>query len=847
MTIRRIFVSFVWFLLLLVDIRAQYDDSEIKAALITYFVKYITWPQEKSIDTLQIGYIGDDGILVKRLNDIAAKPKTTGKKLRIHLLTDTSTIVGYHLLVLSPQRSSMLKEIFQATRESNTLIISEESADKLFTMIDLFYNSKTNTINFEINKQNLDQAGFRYSQDILVYGGTELDIRRLYKQTYEQLKLETEHIDKLRKDILVVRREKDSSEKRLQNLVEQNDTLLTRVAENEMRYNAITTEVKSKQAALLQRDKLLFSRNLQVESLTRQLTVYDSQIVEAKEYLFSLDSSIQRNESKIKAQESLLVQKEAHIATQKRLLLVSIALGCALVLAAVSLLMAFRTKKRANTRLGLLVDKRTQELSESREHYRNLFEKSPLPIWEEDASELYNALRRYSFATDQDFFDYFLSRPAEVFGLFALIRVLDVNQESVKAYGAANKEELIANVGQTISENAMSVVVEALNKIWRGRLYMEGEVLQKTLQGESRFFLVKWMVMPGHEHNYSRMLVIMTDITSIKAYESELREHRDNLENIVSLRTNEVSALNEELAATNEELYQKNSWLDEQREQLEHTIRQLESTRDQLVQSEKMASLGMMIAGVAHEINTPVNFISAGYQAVSLLLNNLMELIGEYKKIDYYNFSSVLNSLERIDSQYNPDNLFLSIEKIMGNIKVGVNRITELVNSLNLYTQQGGGQLIEFDIREAIRSALVLLFNKFKGRIEIIEDYQNLRKIWCFPTQINQIFMSLLANAVDAIDKSGTISIIGKLTEEEDKIEITISDTGCGIEKANLGKIFDPFYTTKEPGKGTGMGLYIVYRSVEQHEGVLHVQSEPGKGTQVKVILPLKPQYAKFI
>lgn len=847
MSVGRIIVAIVCFILVFANGRAQYKDSEIKAALVTYFIKYISWPTEKSIDTLQIGYLGDDIHLLNSLTGIASKPKTTGKRIHIQSLTDTSAITGYHLLILSPQRSVMLKEIFLATRETSTLIISEESTDKLFTMIDLFYNSKTNTINFEINKQNLDQAGFSYSQEILVYGGTELDIRKLYKQTYEQLKRETEHIDRLRKDFQVVKRDKDSSEKLLRNLAGQNDSLLARVAENERRYTDITTEVESKQAALVHRDKLLSSRNQRVENLTRQLAEYDSNITVAKKYLVSLDSSIQRNESKIQEQKQLLIQKEAYIATQRRLLLVSIALGCTLILAAASLFVAFRTKKRANTRLGILVDKRTKELTESREHYRNLFEKSPLPIWEEDASELYGALRKIKFATDKDFSDYFLTHPEEAFNLFALIRVLDVNQESVKSYGAANKEELIAKVGQTISGESIAVVVDALRKIWKGDLYMEGEVLQNTLQAETRCFLVKWMVLPGHEHNYGRVLVIMTDITSIKAYESELRVHRDNLENLVALRTNEVSALNEELAATNEELYQKNQWLDDQREQLENTIRQLESTRDQLVQSEKMASLGMMIAGVAHEINTPVNFISAGYQAVNMSLNNLMELIGEYKKIDYYNFSSVLHSLEHIDSQYNPDNLFLSIEKIMDNIREGVTRITELVNSLNLYTRQGAGQLAEFDVREAIRSALVLLFNKYKGRIEIIEDYQNLRKIWCFPAQINQVFMNLLSNAMDAIDQQGTISIKGQLTDDGDKIDITISDTGCGIDKANLGKIFDPFYTTKEPGKGTGMGLYIVYRSVEQHEGVIQVHSEPGQGTRVRVILPVRPQYAKLI
>lgn len=186
------------------------------------------------------------------------------------------------------------------------------------------------------------------------------------------------------------------------------------------------------------------------------------------------------------------------------------------------------------------------------------------------------------------------------------------------------------------------------------------------------------MVMPGYEVTYGRILVIMTDITSLKAYEAELRTHRDNLETLVAERTNEVSALNEELSATNEELYQKNQWLDEQRAKLENTIQQLQEAQHQLVQSEKMASLGMMIAGVAHEINTPVNFISAGYQAIGMSISEITELINEYKRIDYYNFNSVITSLEQIDQRYNPDSIFLSLEKIMENIKIGVNRITEL-------------------------------------------------------------------------------------------------------------------------------------------------------------------------
>jgi signal transduction histidine kinase len=306
-----------------------------------------------------------------------------------------------------------------------------------------------------------------------------------------------------------------------------------------------------------------------------------------------------------------------------------------------------------------------------------------------------------------------------------------------------------------------------------------------------------------NEDGSKRMSIAhILDITKIKLAEQELINHRDHLEKLVAERTKELLASNEELQSINEELY-------DQRLLLEKALENLKNAQEQLIESEKMASIGILTAGVAHEINNPINFISNGVEAIEI---SLFKMHPETKQ---------------------------SLQHLFDAINLGIKRSSDIVKSLGIYSRSENYPFTECNIHEIINNSLTMLYNQYKTRIEIIKDYAPaIPAIFANEGQLHQAFLNILVNSVQAIDKLGVISISTKLLEKG--ICITISDNGSGISKENIKRIFDPFFSTKDPGKGTGLGLSIAQRIINHHRGSINCESELGKGTMFYIKLPLK-------
>jgi len=258
--------------------------------------------------------------------------------------------------------------------------------------------------------------------------------------------------------------------------------------------------------------------------------------------------------------------------------------------------------------------------------------------------------------------------------------------------------------------------------------------------------------------------------------------------------------------------------------ELEKVLGELRDARDQLVSRERMASLGDLVAGVAHEINNPVAAVKSATDVSSRCLDRLAELIEKADSVE----SIVSSRHYQTAMQLLRENVEIALE--------GSKRITRIVKGLKTFARLDESRLTMSDIREGLDSTLTLLHHRTKHRITINKEYGSVPAFYCYPQELNQVFMNILANAIDAIDGEGTIGIA--TSADDTHVRITISDDGQGIPKEYLEKVFEPGFTTKGVGAGTGLGLAISLRIIEKHKGTLDVSSRQGKGTTFTIRLP---------
>jgi signal transduction histidine kinase len=316
---------------------------------------------------------------------------------------------------------------------------------------------------------------------------------------------------------------------------------------------------------------------------------------------------------------------------------------------------------------------------------------------------------------------------------------------------------------------------------------------------------------------------ILISIENAKLYRN-LQDYNRTLEANVKMRTEEIS--------------QKNEQLNLQKEELGETLKNLRLSQFQLIQSEKMASLGQLVAGIAHEINNPVNFISAGVDSLKTNIEEVIQVLELYHNMTPDTAKEKLEEIENLKDKIEYNQALSEIVNLIDIIKTGTERTTEIIKGLRSFSRMDEDILKITDIHENLNTTLILLRNKYKDRISIEKDYGDLPQIECFQGQLNQVFMNVITNAIDSIKENGTITI--RTSKSNEMIQIRISDTGIGIPDDIRPKIFDPFFTTKEVGKGTGLGLSISHGIIEKHMGRIDVNSTAGNGTEFTISLPIK-------
>lgn len=285
----------------------------------------------------------------------------------------------------------------------------------------------------------------------------------------------------------------------------------------------------------------------------------------------------------------------------------------------------------------------------------------------------------------------------------------------------------------------------------------------------------------------------------------------------------------------------------ERTQELEQTLQELKQTQAQLIQSEKMTSLGNLVAGIAHEINNPTNFIYGNIQHISEYIQELFELIQLYQK--YY--PTAIPEIEEKIVQMDLDFIAEDLPKILDSMQFGTERIRRIIVSLRNFSRLDEAEMKLVDIHEGIENTLLILSHRINQEIKVKREYNSLPFVECFPAQINQVLLHIISNAIDALEEVNQIKvaiednfspqiIIKTQQLAENLIQIQIKDNGVGIASEVKNKIFDPFFTTKPIGKGSGLGLFVCYNVVQKHQGKLEVISELGKGTEFNISLPIK-------
>jgi hypothetical protein len=320
------------------------------------------------------------------------------------------------------------------------------------------------------------------------------------------------------------------------------------------------------------------------------------------------------------------------------------------------------------------------------------------------------------------------------------------------------------------------------------------------------------------QNNQTQLL----SLTIAKENERLITEQNILLESEVHVRTQQLIQTNQDLSST---------------------IEDLKSTQMKLIETEKMASLGQLTAGIAHEINNPINFVSSNVKPLRLDFLEIFSLVDKYNEVGIQQGTkkSLPHDLGQVKKGIDLDFLKEEILSLLDGIEEGANRTTEIVQSLRTFSRTDELISKSIDINKAILTTLILLRSSIPYNIEIKPVLNKLSLLNCYPGKINQVLMNLINNGIQAIkakEQQDNESVMIVTSDFPENITIEIIDTGIGMNKEIKQRIFEPFFTTKEVGEGTGLGLSIVFGIIEDHHGAITVESETGKGTKFTITLP---------
>jgi len=369
-----------------------------------------------------------------------------------------------------------------------------------------------------------------------------------------------------------------------------------------------------------------------------------------------------------------------------------------------------------------------------------------------------------------------------------------------------------------------------------------GEICNRRKDGELYWVystIVPFLDDAGLPYQY---VSIRTDVTDRKHLEASLIDSNRNLQARVDERTQALSEAMKQLEHDIAGRQQAQQQLQRQYEELQALHRQLQETQTQLLQSEKLASIGQLAAGVAHEINNPIGYVQSNLGTLDTYIGNLFRIVAACESAqarlgeDAPVCAELSELMRKLDLAY----LKEDVPALMRESKEGIGRVRKIVQDLKDFSRLDSSQDWQLaSLEKGLESTLNIVHNEIKYKADVVKNYDDIPAVECLPSQLNQVFMNLMVNAAHAIDgKRGTITLrTGR--RGDDHVFVEVSDTGRGIPEDIRGRIFDPFFTTKPVGKGTGLGLSLAYGIIQKHHGHFELESEVGRGTTFRIVLPI--------
>ena len=387
----------------------------------------------------------------------------------------------------------------------------------------------------------------------------------------------------------------------------------------------------------------------------------------------------------------------------------------------------------------------------------------------------------------------------------------------------------------------------------RGEARLRGEAVAGHLEYHinTKSGVVVWIENSAAMTEYQgapAVLATYVDITERKHAEEALQNTHNNLEQLVLQRTAQLAQANLNLKEDMQRREQAEAKLLRRNAELADLNARLGEAQGQLLQSEKMASIGQLAAGVAHEINNPIGYVQTNMGSLESYLGDLFRILDAYAGADEALPADLQACVEvqRLKAELDLDFLREDIPKLMAESRDGITRVSKIVQDLKDFSHVDSNQEWKWaDLHQGLDSTLNVASNEIKYKADVVKEYGTLPQVECLPSELNQVFLNLLVNAAHAIadGERGTITLRSGCDDKQVWVEVT--DTGSGIAPENLKRIFDPFFTTKPIGKGTGLGLSLSYGIVKKHGGSIEVDSELGKGSTFRVILPINQIHAE--